>query len=133
MSAPAEGTMIVEPVSNGWLVTIFDDDLLPDIADVLDQSEDDEEDDEEDELGYDPELVFGKGPTQEKVVHEHIHVHGCGGDAEPSKFVFLDHLTMLAFLGKHARRTDEKRIELDNRRKSRLNAKAQKERQARRG
>lgn len=98
MGKPDEGTVVIEPVENGWLVQVWEE---PE-DDEMECMEDHSEDDEDDEDGYDPSAAFAASqrqrPTPEQqhrmVTHLHMHDHG----PEPYRYVFEDTQAMTAFV-----------------------------------
>ena len=94
MSKPDEGTVVIEPVENGWLLLVWENDD-EDFEDGPDEEEEDEEN------GYDPSASFAAAmghsgaPSPHQMV-THLHMHDDG--PAPRRYVFHDVQTMMAFV-----------------------------------
>ena len=94
MSKPDEGTVVIEPVENGWLLLIWETD-----EDYEEGEEEEEESDEE--AGYDPSAAFASamghnGASSPHQMVTHLHMHDDG--PAPRRYVFHDVTTMMAFV-----------------------------------
>jgi len=108
MGKPDEGTVVMEPVENGWLVLCWEepeDDEMECVEDECQQGE-------EEEGGYDPSAAFAESlgrdnsaPEHKMVTHLHIHDHGL----EPRRFVFEKTEDMNAFVAEKTLAFAEKR------------------------
>jgi hypothetical protein len=100
MGKPDEGTVVVEPVENGWLVLCWEE---PEDDEMECEDDDCPGAEEPEEPGYDPSASFAASlnhgqPTPEQahqmVTHLHIHDHGL----EPRRYVFENTKAMNEFV-----------------------------------
>jgi len=115
MGRPDEGTVVIEPVENGWLVLCWEEPDDDDLDSEEDDCPDDCEEDEDEEAGYDPSAAFAasverrRQPTpselHQMVTHVHMHDHG----PEPRRYVFADVAAMTAFVTEKTTAFSEKR------------------------
>lgn len=100
---PDDGTIIIEPVENGWLVVHWKE---PDIP------EPDEDEDEDEENGYDPSAAFG-AQMNEGQVQRHVvaHLHMQEPTPEPNRYVFTKTEDMLTFIAKLTTQTEQKKAQ----------------------
>ncbi len=105
-NGPDDGTIIIEPVENGWLVVHWSQ---PERND--DELDDDElEDAPLDDDGYDPSAMFAQqhdGPQR----HVIAHLHMSAPQREPRRYVFSTTESMLAHVAKLAKTTEDQKVE----------------------
>ena len=95
MGRPDEGTIVIEPVENGWLVQVWEE---PDLD--IEDAEEDEDEEEDEDCGYDPSAAFAAAqqmtPAQAHRMVTHVHMHDHG--PEPRRFVFSNVTDLNAFV-----------------------------------
>lgn len=121
-NGPGDGTIIIEPVENGWLVIHWTE---PEPDEDSDDSDEPDEDDE-----FDPSAAFAQqqqqsGPQRHVVAHLHMREP----QPEPRRYVFPTTEAMLAHVAKLAKATEDQKAEsaMKKEAESAMKAKAKKD------